>query len=128
MRLLRTIVITVAGGLVIAVLLFWVTMTHFVYIGLPIGHAGVEANIVWDNGGTDPWTGEFRPPSRSYTFVATGEQRSQAFWPAGSGDHRAIPVPVGFALGCLVTLGLIAVVRRSRKTPPDPAASARPAA
>ena len=122
MSLLGTAILTVAAGLMIGLVLFAVTAPNVTYLGVPIGRpAGTD--FISDYGGTDPWTGEFRPLTWSWTDT-TGERVTRFFWPDGYQNYRAIPVPVGFVVGGLLTLPVIAGIRRPRKTASGAAASA----
>ena len=79
MTLRRTTVLTVAGGLLVAVVLFAVTAPGPRMLTTPIGMAGVEANVVWHYPGADPWTGEYRPLTKTYTDVATGQPATKGY-------------------------------------------------
>ena len=120
MRILQTAVLTVAGGIVIAFLLFELTVPVIGGCCSRVGTA-TGTTLVETPGWTDPWTGEIRLATETYTDPTTGKSvttvREQSFE-----GHLVIPLPVGFVVGSLLTLGLIAVVRRSR-TPSKPAVS-----
>ena len=111
MRLAQTLALSVAGGLLLAVVLFWATSinftpTHFA----PVGPLGTSATT--QGQGFDPWTGQPHPETITWTVVATGEQTIYTFeLPASTEGTRAIPVPVGFVVGCLLALGFIAIRR-----------------
>ena len=115
--------LTVAGGLLLAFVMFLMTVRVVSYLG-PVGRPE-GTNFVEDFGGTDPWTGEFRPRTWTYTDP-TGEQVTKVFeLPDGLQNYRAVPLPVGFAVGCLLTLTVIAIAtRRPRKGAPNSALSA----
>ena len=105
-----------------AVVLFGLTAAPMgSFTGL-IGKSVVGQTRTTDGGGNDPWTGEYRPMTQTYTDNATGERVTKPWGTSAYKNVRAIPMPVGFAVGCLLTVGLIAALRR-RKTPPTPAAS-----
>jgi hypothetical protein len=119
MRLLRDIVITVVGGLLTAAVLFCLTAPTILWLG-PVGRPD-GTDFVEDWGGYDPWTGDFRP--RTWTWTdPTGHQLERILGPNDYWKRQAIPLPVGFAIGSIVTLGVIAA-RRSRGTPSSPAVS-----
>jgi hypothetical protein len=119
MRLLRNIVLTVVGGLLTAAVLIYLTAPMTVWLG-PVGRPD-GTNFVEDMGGYDPWTGELQPRVWTWTDT-TGHQVERILGPERYWQRRAIPLPVGFAIGCVVTLGVIAA-RRRRGTPSSPAVS-----
>jgi hypothetical protein len=116
---LRTAILTVAGGLLLAVVLFIATAPDVGAWGGTVGRPVGTTDWVTVNGGVNPWTGDVRPATTSYTG-ATGKRVTTVV----SRDFRntVIPLPVGFAAGCLLTIGLIAI-RRRLKTAKTPAAS-----
>jgi hypothetical protein len=120
MRFLRTILISAAAGLLIGLVLFFMTAPFVSYLGCPIGNGATGTDFRCDVGGTDAWTGEFRPLTQSYTDVATGKRVTRIWGGVEYEENLIIPIPVGFAAGCLVTLGLITIVRRARRTASDP--------
>jgi hypothetical protein len=123
MSRLRTAVLTVAGGLVVAVLLFVATVPSSSYLGGPVGRPeGTE--FVADFGGTDLLTGEFRPFTWSWTNSA-GQRVTKVIAPDDYQNLHAIPLPVGFVVGSLLTLALITVAaRRPRRRTPNSAVPA----
>jgi hypothetical protein len=118
MRNLRTGLLAVLGGLVLAVALSWVMAPHPVILGGP-------GTTITDLGGADPWTGEVRPmivavPNYGESGQVTSTRTYEV--PEEWRDIRVVPLPVGFAVGSLLMLGLIALVsRRPRGTAPNPA-------
>ena len=92
MRLLRNVILTVVGGLLMAIVLFFVTFPQgpSVYIGMPsLG----DLDFVVDVGGTDPWTGVYRDAFRSRPYE--------------TGTWWTIPLPVGFAIGAFLVMAVI---------------------
>ena len=119
MRILRTAILTVAGGLLIAVVLFWVTVPRWTSLGGPVGRP--ITNFVEDYGGTDPWSGEFRPWTWSWTDTVTGQRLTWVLGPDGYQSMWAIALPAGFAVGSLLTLTVITLASREpRTTSPNP--------
>ncbi len=114
MRTLRTAVLTLAGGIVIAFLLFEITISPSHILCCPVN------TVVTDYGGINPWTGEDRPMTVIRYGIEPGSNPVTLVWEHDRSPF--IPLPVGFAVGSLLALGLIAVVRRSR-TPSKPAVS-----
>lgn len=117
MSRLETVGLTVAGGLLLGLFLFTMTSGTPASLGGPVGRppgAGPATNAYWHY---DPWTGQPLPWTRTYTVIATGDPVVQTFaLPDSMQGTRAIPVPVGFMAGTLLTLGVIAL-RRLRRTP-----------
>ena len=111
---LRTIALTVAGGLLMAMALFLLT-APVRSASCPIGNGNIGTDFVCDPGGFDPWTGEFRTLTTSYTSKATGQRVTQDWGGYEHINDRAIPLPVGFVVGSLLTLRLIAA-RRTHRT------------
>jgi hypothetical protein len=113
MRMVRTALLTVAGG---ALMTFAVLM-----LGpnpVPTYHLGVGW-VVTVPGGIDLWTGEVRPMTVRIPYGA-GTSVKEVQWPEDYKNLRAIPIPVSFAAGSLLTLTAIALVgRRPRRTPSD---------
>ena len=96
MTLLRNVVVTVAGGLLIALVLYVASAPQgpYVYLGMPsLG----DLDIVIDVSGTDPWTGVYRDAFRSTPYE--------------SGNWWTIPLPISFVVGCLLVL--VAIFARS---------------
>ena len=110
MRILQTALLTVAGGVLIALVLSVMTMP-------PRGMCCPVNFIIRDNGGIDPWTGEVRPTMVDIYDHGTGQVTNTFEIPHNWRDLRVIPLPVGFAVGSLVTLGLLALVSRRPRGP-----------
>jgi hypothetical protein len=119
MGILRTTILTVAGGLLLAVVLLVLTYHPVTWLG-PIGRP-VATDFVEDMGGTDPWTGEYR--DRTWTYTGANGERVTRVFDLGPDYGRpwVIPLPVGFVAGCVLTLTIIAGSRRLRRTPSAPA-------
>jgi hypothetical protein len=116
LRWTRRVVLIVLGGLVLSVAAFSVTsyasykylggpdMVYLAYpgfdplTGLPRGVV-IEGTVVDGQGGSTRVTHESMPPDMV--------------------GRRAIPLPVGFAIGVIVMIGVLAVISRPRR----PAAS-----
>ena len=115
MRILRTAFLTVAGGVLMAVVVLgWNTATPHPKI---LGGPGVT---ITDEGGSNPWTGEVRPmlvvtPNYGAGGIITSTRTYEI--PENWRDLRVVPVPVGFAVGSLLTLTFIIFV--SRKVQPN---------
>ena len=122
MRFVRTTILTVAGGLLMAVVLFALTAPTLNPLAGPRRPDGTT--IATDQAFTDWLTGEFLPDGfRFYTNTVAGEQRVMP--PGTVSEYRAIPLPAGFVAGCLLTLVVIAVAaRRPRRTASDSAVPA----
>ena len=119
MTIARTVVLTVGAGLLIALVLSFLTASNIAYTG-PIGRPDAT-DFVSDLGGTNLWTGERIPRTWKYTDT-NGQKITRVFEVPAEYDHGAIPLPVGFVAGSFLTLAVIAVVRWPRKTPPRSAA------
>ena len=122
MRLARTALLMVAGGLLTVAVGILMAVTLFTFtVPLTGGccptvlDAATETDFIITPGGVDPWTGEVRFGSVSYTLVATGERVT-----LGPDRNRTwfIPLPVGFAVGSLLTLTVITRAYRRRKITP----------
>jgi hypothetical protein len=119
----RTVTLALAGGILLGLFLFTMTSGTPTSLGGPIGRPPGTGPATTDHWHYDPWTGQPQPETRTYTVIATGEQLVQAFGlPDSMQGTRAIPVPVGFAVGSLLTLVVIAL-RRPRSTSSGYAAS-----
>jgi hypothetical protein len=114
MRILRTALLTVAGGVLAA-------FTYVMLVTSPfpvIPFSPRVDTVITDPGGIDLWTGEVRPLRGTARF---GEGRYVFQYPEDPEDLRVIPVPVNFAVGSLLTLTVITLVsRRPRTTSPNP--------
>ena len=116
MRILRTGLLTVAGGLLIAFVLF--SLTH---PRNDLFCCGVNT-FVTDQGGINALTGEVRPTIvTSYALDGSGRV-TVGEYPDNWKQIRVIPLPVGFVVGSLLTLTVITLARRRTATP-RPAAS-----
>jgi Na+(H+)/acetate symporter ActP len=118
MRILRSIAVTVAGGALIAVVLFYLSAPMIGGCCHRVGTA-LGTTIVTTPGWIDPWTGEIRLETETSTDVngqSITKVREQSFE-----DHLVIPLPVGFVVGSFLTLAVITIVsRRSRRAAPNP--------
>ena len=110
MRITRTALLTVAGGLLIALALFMMTMP-------PRGMCCPVDFIVTDNGGINPWTGEVRPLRVDIYDHTTGQVTRTYEMPENWKDRRVVPVPVGFVVGSLLTLTVITIAARRARRP-----------
>jgi hypothetical protein len=122
MRILGTAHLTVAGGVLMALALFSMTMP-------PRGMCCPVDFVVTDYGDINPWTGEVRPLRVNvYARDGSGElTRTYVTFemPENWKDLRVIPLPVGFAVGSLLTLTVITIAaRRPRRPAPDSAVPA----
>ena len=118
MRILRTALLTVAGGVLLAVVLFMISLPPVVTI---LGGPGT----VVTRGQPDFWTGEMTP---MIVTTNVGQATQAIEYPQGQENHRVIPLPVGFVAGSVLTLGLIAISgRRKASLPPavSPASNTR---
>ena len=107
------------GGLLIALILFGST-THSSAYTCPVGDARLGYDWVCDGGFTDAWTGAFTPFTQTYTSNVSGERVTKFTEP---NRYGIIPLPVGFVVGSLLTLGVIAAVSMGpRRTAVLPAA------
>ena len=109
MRILRTALLSVAGGIVIALLLFELTISPSHILCCPVN------TIVTDPGGINPWTGEDRPMTVA-RYDNTDTDPVIQVWEHDRNPF--IPLPVGFVFGSLVTLTVVTIERRRRVTPP----------
>ena len=124
MNIARTIALTVAGGLLMA----WVLFSFRPGVPLNFGHLGGVIGrgpeTIVEPAGYDLWTGIAHGETVTYEDLATGQQVTETKVPPysdGAGS-RAIPVPVGFAAGCLVTLVVLVAAGTTRRTAPASAA------
>jgi hypothetical protein len=113
MPIVRTALLTVAGGLLIALVLFALTAPTARFLCC-------SPNVfVTKQGGVDQWTGEVRPMTLS-VYDGTGKN------PVTEVDDLSelappIPLRTGFVVGSLLTLTVIAInARRPRRTAPNP--------
>ena len=106
-RWLQPITLVVVGGLLISIAAFSVTSYENVpkLIG-PLGEFRAYP-------GFDPWTGLPHGWVIDVGDPTTGEIKTIEPMPPDMVGRRAAPLPVGFAVGALVTIGVLAV--RSRK-------------
>ncbi len=113
MRILQTAILTALGGLLIALVLFVLTSPAPRTVFLPVGRPD-GTGFVTDFGGTDQWTGEVQPVTQSWTDP-TGKRMTKVYALSPEDkNYRAIPMPVGFVVGSLLTLGLIVILGRRR--------------
>jgi len=117
-RWLRLLVLVVIGGLGLSVGAFWVTSLTpiYTYFG-PI----CATNNVYP--GFDPWTGQ--PHGRSYDFSDCGLEPDGTIVrhiereiPPEMQGRLALPLPAGFAAGCLITVGALALHDTRRRARP----------
>jgi hypothetical protein len=122
MRMLRTAILTVAGGLLtvsagllIAVVLLTLTSPpDRGRVVCPVSCVATQA------GRTDFWTGEITPMILSQ-YDGALQVTNVRVVPEDYKDYRVIPLPIGFAVGSLLTLTVIAIAaRRPRRTVPNP--------
>jgi hypothetical protein len=116
MRILRTVLLTVAGGVLIAVVLFVVTAPAFFDCCYRVYMPG--QNPVYTPDSVDPWTGEVRLETTTITNLTTGERVTTVRPLPPGDDHFVIPLPFGFAVGSLLTLTVITIVSRRPRTRP----------
>jgi hypothetical protein len=116
MRILRTPLLTVAGGVLMAF-----TVVMLVTSPAPVIRFTPRMNsVITDPGGIDLWTGEVRPVRMS-AYDLEGKFVKEFIIPEDPDDLRVIPVPVSFAVGSLLTLTVITLAsRRPRTTSPNP--------
>ena len=107
MRLVARIALTLAGGLLVMLVLFVVTpRTEGRFFCCPVGWTVTP-------GGVDQATGEVRPAIVSVNDGASTAVKTYAIIEK---DLTIIPYPVGFVAGSLLTLTAITIVsRRSRR-------------
>ena len=121
MRILATIILTVAGGLLMAfaVAVFVGPTVPMPMLSCPVGWSCVTT----ERGGADLWTGEVRPRTVAIYDGTTFVREISV--PENYKDSRAVPVPVSFVAGSLLTLTVITIaVRRPRRLAPDSPVSA----
>jgi hypothetical protein len=106
-RSLMPMVFVVMGGLLVAVAAFFVT--SYSEVNRVLGGPGIT--IVAEPG-FDPWTGL---PHGGITGWHGTNVTSDEWIPPDMVGRRGIPLPVGFALGALITIGLFAVRWRPRQ-------------
>ena len=104
MRLLGTILLTLAVGLVTSLALFWSTVPHD-------GCCHRVGEHVVDPGYINPWTGESRP------VMTTWESGSGTSGPVARENTSGpfIPLPVGFLVGSLLVVVLAIATGPPRK-------------
>ena len=116
MRIVRTALLAVAGGLLIASVLFMLTSPPDVKHVLSVG------GVITQTGYIDFWTGEITPRIVTVHDFGSGKSASVYVTPEDYQDYRVIPLPVGFVVGSLLTLTVITIAaRRPRENTPDPA-------
>jgi hypothetical protein len=117
-RWLRLLVLVVVGGFGVSVGAFWVTSLtpNYLYLG-PI----CITNDV--HPGFDPWTGQ--PHGRNYDRVDCDLEADPAIVqhiegaiPPEMQGRQALPLPAGFAAGCLITVGALALQDSRRRARP----------
>ena len=99
---MRSIAVVVLGGVVTAITLFSVTSQAPTY-----GYLGPLCAQHVAGPGFDPWTGE--PHGRIYDCTPIFDEsapttRITGDVPAELADRRAVPLPVGFAIGSFIAL------------------------
>jgi hypothetical protein len=117
MRSLRTAILAVAGGLLLAFAVNMLTLDQSMFKTL-----GGPIVAVTQQGSIDYWTGEITPMILIIGDARPGGVQTEFAIPHDYRTRRAIPLPVAFAGGSLLTLGVITLARR-RKGTPAPAAS-----
>ena len=112
MRILRTARLSVAGGLLIASVLTYLTSPAENMKSLGLG-------VYTQAGHTDFWTGEVTPAILT-RYDGSGRVTNVYEIPENWKNLRVIPFPVGFAVGSLLTLTVITLAsRRPGKAQPD---------
>ena len=118
MRILRTAILAVAGGLLVAFAVNMLTPNPFTTLGGPIV-------AVTQQGSIDYWTGEITPMILILGDARPGGVQTEFAIPHDYWRRRVIPLPVAFAAGSLLTLAVIVIAaRRPRTTSPKPAVPA----
>ena len=116
MRILRTAVFTVAGGLLLAFAVYSLTLDQSMFKTL-----GGPIVAVTQQGSIDYWTGEVTPMILTIGDARPAGVRTEFAIPHDYRTRRVIPLPVAFAVGSLLTLALVTVrSRRFRATSPNP--------
>jgi len=121
-RLLPRLFLVLAGGVALSVAAFWLTSTtpRYEYIGGPCTDAVAVP-------GFDPWTGQPHGLiSNDYgdtclsdpNFVWENPTRVVDRAPDEMLGRQAIPLPVGLAVGVVITIGAMAVMSRRRRVEP----------
>ena len=119
MRLVANTILTVAGGLVIAVILFYLTAPTF--------KPYLSRVVTTQEGHVDFWTGEITPRVLTrYSLESNPKVMNVWVDPEPWENYRVIPLPVGFVIGSLLTLTVITVVSR-RPGRPAPNSAVRAA-
>jgi hypothetical protein len=119
MRILGTALLTLAGGLLIGLFLFYLTVP-------PVQHRGCPVNCIASQPGhIDFWTGEITPMILTQ-YDGALQVQSVTVIPEDYRDYRVIPLPVGFVVGSFLTLTVITVATRRPRRPASD--SAMPAA
>ncbi len=118
MRLLRTAILAVAGGLLVAFAVNMLTPYPFKTLGGPIV-------AVTQQGSIDYWTGEITPMILILGDARPGGVQTEFAIPHDYSRRRVIPLSVAFAVGSLLTLAVIIIAaRRPRGPAPNPAVPA----
>ena len=112
MRILRTAVLTVAGGLFLAFAVYSLTLDQSMFKTL-----GGPVVAVTQQGSIDYWTGEITPLILTIGDAGTGGVQTEFAIPHDYRTRRVIPFPVAFAVGSILTLAVVTVVSWRRSTP-----------
>ena len=121
-RLLPRLFLVLAGGVALSVAAFWLTSTtpSHAYLGGPCtDHVALP--------GFDPWTGQphgliYDRADDCLTLPAAWENPTRVVAPVPDDllGRQAIPIPVGFAVGIALSIGVAAMVGLRRSVePPD---------
>ena len=118
-RSVQAIALVLLGGVILSLALFWVTSLTptYRYIGPLCAIRTVQYP------GFDAWTGE--PHGRTYDcteiFDGSGVTRITAEVPAELAGRRAVPLPLGFAIGAITTmLALVVASTRGNRRERNP--------
>jgi hypothetical protein len=106
MRNLRTALLTVLGGLVLAVVLYALTAPPVTKI------LGGPNMVITQGSHTDFWTGELTPMIVTTYDYGTRQILKVNEYPEDWKNYRTFPLPVGFAVGGILTLTIIAIASR----------------
>jgi hypothetical protein len=112
MRILRTTVLTVAGGLFLSFAVYSLTLDQSMFKTL-----GGPIVAVTQQGSIDYWTGEITPMILTLGDARPGGVQTEFAIPHDYRTRRVIPFQVAFAVGSLLTLAVITLTsRRPRAT------------
>jgi len=114
---LPRLVLVLAGGLLLSLVAFNATSPRSRSLRTFTSTDSAVCIVDIASAGFDPWTGQPHGDSYDTSRCPDGTGRVVFAVPSDLQGHQAIPIPVGFVLGCAFSAGSLYV--RGRRTTPS---------